>query len=70
MLNEFEIAGADGVWYGANAQITGDAAVTLSSESVPEPVKVRYCGRDYPESPNLTDESGMPSYVFEKTIGE
>lgn len=67
ILNEFEIAGEDGVWHTAQAEITADNQITVSSEQVPNPVKVRYCGTDYPESPNLTDASGLPSYVFEKT---
>lgn len=29
-----------------------------------------YGAYKYPESPNLTDYSGLPSYVFEKTVGE
>lgn len=66
-LNEFEIAGTDGVWHRAKAEITADNQVTVSCDDVTLPVKVRYCGTDYPESPNLTDESGLPSYVFEKT---
>ncbi len=67
ILNEFEIAGEDGVWYSATAEITAPNQVTVTSENVTEPKKVRYCGSDYPESPNLTDASGLPSYVFEKT---
>ena len=70
VLNEFELAGEDGVWYAANAEITGDDEVTVTSQNVTAPVKVRYCGSDYPESPNLTDESGLPSYVFSKDIEE
>lgn len=68
VLNEFEVAGSDGVWYGATAEITAEDQVTVYSAEVAEPVKVRYCGKDYPESPNLTDESGMPSYVFERAV--
>lgn len=67
VLNEFEVAGTDGVWYTATAQITADNQVTVYSDNVAVPVKVRYCGKDYPESPNLTDASEMPSYVFERT---
>lgn len=66
VLNEFELAGEDNVWHSASAEITSDNQVTVSSSEVAKPVKVRYCGTDYPESPNLTDESGLPSYVFEK----
>lgn len=67
VLNEFELAGEDGVWYPAKAEITADNEVTVTSEDVSEPVMVRYANRDYSESPNLTDGSGLPSYVFSKT---
>ncbi len=68
-LNEFYLAGSDGVWYEAAAEITADNQVTVSSDSVSEPVYVGYCNvSDYPESPNLTDASGMGSYVFEREI--
>ena len=67
IINEFEIAGADGVWHSAKAEITANNQVTVSCDDVASPVKVRYCGKDYPESPNLTDDSNLPSYVFEKT---
>lgn len=70
ILNEFEIAGADGIWHSAKAEITANNQVTVSSEAVLKPVSVRYCGSDYPESPNLTDESGLPSYVFSKVAEE
>lgn len=66
VLNEFELAGEDGIWYAAAAEITADNQVTVTSDAVTNPVSVRYCGSDYPESPNLTDESGLPSYVFSK----
>ena len=68
VLNEFELAGEDGVWYPAKAEITADNEVTVTSEDVSEPVMVRYANRDYSESPNLTDGSGLPSYVFSKTV--
>ncbi|MCD8391259.1 MAG: hypothetical protein LUD03_05425 [Firmicutes bacterium] len=70
-LNEFYLAGSDGVWYAAAAIITADNQVTLSSDDVAEPVYVGYCNAsDYPESPNLTDDSGMGSYVFEREIDD
>lgn len=70
VLNEFELAGDDGVWYAAKAEITAENQITVMSESVTEPTSVRYCGSDYPETPNLTDESGLPSYVFSKSVEE
>lgn len=65
ILNEFEIAGEDGIWYPATAQITGADQVTVSADQVQNPVNFRYAAKtDYPESANLTDDSGMPSYVY------
>ena len=65
ILNEFEIAGEDGNWYEATAQITSQNQVTVYSPKVSRPTKVRYGYEDYPEAPNLTDNSNLPSYVFE-----
>ncbi|MCH5213083.1 MAG: prolyl oligopeptidase family serine peptidase, partial [Oscillospiraceae bacterium] len=65
VLNEFEIAGEDGKWYEATAQITSGNQVTVYSDKVSEPTMVRYGYEDYPEAPNLTDDSNLPSYVFE-----
>ena len=64
-LNEFEVAGEDGKWHEAAARITADDQVTVYSDKVAMPVRVRYCYEDYPEAPNLTDSSDLPSYVFE-----
>ncbi len=66
-LNEFEVAGTDNVWYTANADITSDNQVTVYSDKVPNPTQVRYAYSPYPEAPNLTDDSNLPSYVFMKT---
>ena len=65
ILNEFELAGEDGKWYEATAQITSENQVTVYSENVLLPTRVRYGYEDYPEAPNLTDISDLPSYVFE-----
>lgn len=70
VLNEFELAGEDGVWYPAKAVITADNQVTVTSDKVDKPVSVRYANKDYSESPNLTDESGLPSYVFSKNVDQ
>ena len=68
ILNEFEILDNEGTWHSASAEITSEDTVTVSCDEVSEPKGVRYCGKDYPESPNLTDDSGMPSYVFSQTF--
>lgn len=63
ILNSFEIAGEDGKYYTATAAINGDK-VELTSDDVDSPVNARYAFGAYPESPNLTDESGLPSFTF------
>ncbi len=62
-LQEFEIAGADGVYYPAKAVIENNTVI-LTANEVTSPVSVRYCYSAYPECPNLTDESGLPAYAF------
>lgn len=62
-VQEFEIAGSDGVYYRADAEIDG-SSVILTSENVKSPVSVRYAYDSYPECPNLTDDSGLPATVF------
>lgn len=68
---EFEIAGDDGVYHGADAELIGNTVV-LSSPEVDEPVSFRYAmsgyGTDtYVECPNLTDDSGLPALVTQGT---
>ena len=63
VLNGFEIAGEDGIYYSANAEIKGKTVI-LNCDEVKTPVKARYAFGAYPESPNLTDGSGLPSYTF------
>lgn len=60
---EFEIAGEDGVFYKAEARLDGDTVI-LKSNNVPNPVHARYAWGAYPEMPNLTDDSGLPSATF------
>lgn len=62
-LQEFEISGADGVYYPAKAVIENNNVV-LTADEVQNPINVRYCYSAYPECPNLTDESGLPAYAF------
>ena len=52
VLNGFEIAGEDGIYYSANAEIKGKTVI-LSCDEVKTPVKARYAFGAYPESPNL-----------------
>nr|WP_273386056.1 sialate O-acetylesterase [Cohnella zeiphila] len=58
----FEIAGADGVFVPARAEIAGDRVV-LTSPAVPEPRFVRYGWANYTEA-NLTNAHGLPAGSF------
>jgi len=59
---EFSIAGADHQWHWADARIDGDA-VLVSSESVPEPVAVRYAWQSNPLA-TLFNGAGLPAVPF------
>ena len=63
-LTGFEIAGADRVFYPAEAHILrAKPTVMVSSPHVPEPVAVRYAFRNYTPS-NLRNTLGWPAYPF------
>jgi sialate O-acetylesterase len=57
-----EVAGADRVFYPAEAEIDGDSLL-VSSPSVPDPAAVRYAWTDAP-SANLYDGAGLPVAPF------
>lgn len=61
-LKGFSIAGADGHFSWANAQIRGDT-VFVSSSKVPDPVSVRYAWDDSPVC-NLTNRATLPASPF------
>jgi len=61
-LTSFEVSGADKVFYPARANITGKGIV-LKSDSVKNPVAVRYSFKDY--GPGcLYNTEGLPAYPF------
>ena len=62
-LQHFEIAGADGVWHPASAEIESEEVVIRSS-SVTLPVAVRYACRGAPGNPNLYNRAGLPASPF------
>ena len=62
-LTWFEIAGADGKFVDAKAQIDGDTVV-VSSEDVTEPVAVRFAWSQAAE-PNLMNKEGLPASAFQ-----
>lgn len=62
-LARFEIAGADQKFVWADATIDGQEVV-VQSDSVSEPVAVRYAWANNPEGCNLTNETGVPASPF------
>ena len=60
---EFEVAGEDKKFYDADAKIEGNKVI-LTSDLVSKPVYARYAWGEYPEAPNLTDDTGLPTAVF------
>jgi sialate O-acetylesterase len=62
-LRGFEIAGDDGTFHPANAQIMGDA-VRVWSDAVTRPVAVRYAWANNPEGCNLYNQAGLPASPF------
>jgi sialate O-acetylesterase len=61
-VSGFQIAGADGKYVPATAQIDG-ATVLVSSPEVPDPQSVRY-GWDYDPVANLVNAAGLPASLF------
>lgn len=61
-LKEFEVAGADGKYFRAEAAIENDMVV-LSSALVAEPVSVRYCWRNGAQA-SLFNSLGLPASQF------
>jgi sialate O-acetylesterase len=60
---EFEIAGADGSFMPAQAEIAGEFTVRVWSPAVPHPVAVRFAWRETAR-PNLINGAGLPAYPF------
>lgn len=64
-LAGFAIAGADGKFVIAEAEIVGATAVKVRSSQVAEPFEVRYAWQDNPANANLGDEvSKLPAHPF------
>lgn len=67
-LEGFEIAGSNGVFIPAKAEIIeGSDRVKVWSESVDKPVEIRYCFRNY-KMGNLTNNTGLPASPFRVII--
>ena len=62
-LKWFELAGADGVWRDAFADITDAGEVAVYHPEIPTPVAVRFAWRETAQ-PNLFNSDGLPAYPF------
>jgi hypothetical protein len=62
-LNQFRLAGKDGVWHPADAVIAGDEVI-VTSKAVPEPVGVQYAYCASPVTANLYNRAGLPAAPF------
>ena len=63
---DFQIAGADGIFYAAKASVTKNE-VLLSSTNVPHPVAIRYAFHNDPKL-ILFDRSGFPARPFRRIV--
>ena len=63
-LDEFAIAGADHKWHWAEARIVGTNRIEVWSDTLPQPLAVRYAFNNNPKHPNLTNETGLPATPF------
>jgi sialate O-acetylesterase len=63
----FELAGADGVFHPARADIRPDATLTVISPQVPAPTALRYAWANAPEV-NTTNAEGLPLAPFHSTF--
>lgn len=64
-LQGFTLAGADGVFHAAKAEIKGKDAVEVSSADVPSPLSVRYAWAMNPRGANLHNTQRLPAGPFE-----
>jgi len=62
-LPNVELAGKDRRWHKATARIEGQRLVAWS-DSVPQPMHVRYCYSNIPDPPFLYNAAGLPAAAF------
>lgn len=68
-LKTFEVAGADGQFVPAQAQVEGDTIVVRAAE-VRTPQSVRYAWSNYPEGANLVNAAGLPAAPFRAELAK
>lgn len=66
-LAEFAVAGTDGEFVWAQAEIVGNEVVVWSDD-ITDPKRLRYAWADNPVNPNLYNEEGLPASPFEVEI--
>ena len=65
----FSVAGADGVFKWAEAKVNGDGTVSVRSDGVAKPVKVRYAYWACPLFDGLYRvDDGLPVFPFEASL--
>lgn len=64
-LEGFTLAGEDGVFHAAKAEIKGKDTVEVSTPSVPAPQTVRYAWASNPRGANLSNKQRLPAGPFE-----
>jgi sialate O-acetylesterase len=62
-LQWFQIAGADGQYVPATAEVRGKTVV-VHSDQVPNPASARYAWDNYPQGANLVNGAGLPAAPF------
>lgn len=67
-LRGFTIAGSDGLFHPARAEIAGEQVI-VSSDTVTEPVAVRYGWANVPDG-NLFNRAGLPASPFRTDVKE
>jgi len=63
----FEVAGADGIYYPAEAQITSSNTILVRSSSVTRPLYIRYGWQPFTRA-NLVNEVGLPCSTFQWAV--
>jgi sialate O-acetylesterase len=63
-LSHFAIAGEDGVYQWANAEIKSNEVVVWN-DKIKKPVSVRYAWADNPDFANLYNKEGLPASPFQ-----
>jgi arylsulfatase A-like enzyme len=70
-LRHFEVAGSDGIFFAAMANIDGTHRVKVGSDNVVNPLSVRYAWSPYPEAGvNFTNSIGVPASPFSTVSDE